>query len=167
MPLSEILAEVLRLAQNEAGEGRVKILRNLVVITGGEPLRQPIERLCEELLARGFLVQIETNGTLYRELPQGVRIICSPKISQGKYYKVRADLLARIDAFKFIISASKAEYLSFAEVGQSEFNVPVYLQPMDEYDEEKNRANVARVLELAAQHGFRISLQMHKILKIA
>lgn len=151
----------------------LKRKRNLVVITGGEPLRQPIERLCEELIARGFLVQIETNGTLFRNLPREVKIICSPKISGGKYHKIRADLLARIDALKFIISASNQEYQGFADVGQNEIEektgkeIFIYLQPMDEYDEEKNRANVARVLELAAQNGARISLQMHKILGIA
>ncbi len=64
-------------------------------------------------------------------------------------------------------SAANPCYSSFGEVGQSSRNIPVYLQPMDEYDEEKNQANVARVLELAAQHGARVSLQMHKILKIS
>ena len=178
--VDEIVVEVLRLARDEEGEVGVeigakknskksagKILRNLVVITGGEPLRQPIEKLCEELLSRGFLVQIETNGTLFRDLPQEVEIICSPKNAGTGYHKIRDDLLEKIAAFKFIISATNPLYTSFGEVGQSAKNIPVYLQPMDEYDEEKNRANVARVLELAAQHGARISLQMHKILKIS
>ncbi len=178
--VDEIVVEVLRLARDEGGEVGVeigakknskksagKILRNLVVITGGEPLRQPIEKLCEELLSCGFLVQIETNGTLFRDLPRDVKIICSPKASQGKYHKIRADLLERIDAFKFIISAASPQYQDFADVGQSEFNVPVYLQPMDEYDAKKNHDNVLRVMDLAAKRGARISLQIHKILKIS
>jgi len=140
-----------------------KFLRNLVVITGGEPLRQNIAPLCQELINRGFLVQIETNGTLFRELPKEVKIICSPKNTGKNYHKIRADLLARIDAIKFIISASKLEYQGVAEVGQSEFNIPIYLQPMDEYDDKKNQQKVARVLELAASLGARVSLQMHKI----
>ncbi|MBX9726502.1 MAG: 7-carboxy-7-deazaguanine synthase QueE, partial [Rickettsiales bacterium] len=47
--------------------------RDLVVITGGEPMRQNIAPLCEALIAAGFRVQIETNGTLWRELPAGAR----------------------------------------------------------------------------------------------
>lgn len=161
--LTEILNEVLKLSKNEKGE----IIRKLVVITGGEPLRQPIEKFCEELIKLGFLVQIETNGTLFREIPKEIKIICSPKISNGKYHQVRPDLLSRINAFKFIISKNKKEYSDIAEIGQSGNKIPVYLQPMDEYDEMKNRENIELTLELANKYGARISLQTHKILKIA
>lgn len=168
MKLEEIIAKILQLAKNEEGDQFAKkIIRNLVVITGGEPLRQPIERLCQKLIEHEFLVQIETNGTIFRDLPQGVKIICSPKNTGTGYHKIRADLLARIDAFKFIISASRLQYLSIAEVGQSELKIPVYLQPMDEYDAEKNRQNMAKVLELATKNGARVSLQMHKVLGIS
>ena len=163
MSLEKVLEKVLELSKNNAN----RIVRNLVVITGGEPFRQPIERLCEKLIASGFLVQIETNGTLFRDLPREVKIICSPKNTGTGYHKIRHDLLARISAIKFIISAAKPHYSDVAEVGQSELQIPVYLQPMDEYDAKKNRANMARVLELAAHHGARVSLQMHKILGIS
>ena len=39
----------------------------LVVITGGEPFRQNLIPLCEELVRAGFTVQIETNGTIVDE----------------------------------------------------------------------------------------------------
>ncbi len=160
--LEKIIAEVLKLAKNEKGV----IVRKLIVITGGEPFRQPIERLCKELIAENFLVQIETNGTLYRELPQEVKIICSPKVSNNKYHAIRSDLLSRINAFKFIISKSKPNYQDVSEVGQSNFQVPVYIQPMDEYDEAKNQANLGLVKNLCEKHGYLLSLQVHKILQI-
>jgi len=141
--------------------------RNLVVITGGEPMRQPIERLCEELLRREFLVQIETNGTIFRNLPKEVKIICSPKISNGKYHKIRADLLEKIDAFKFIISAHQKEYMDVADVGQNQTKASVYLQPMDEYNALKNANNKDLVFKLAKKYGFKVSLQAHKALGIA
>lgn len=137
---------------------------NLVVITGGEPFRQPIEKLCQELIDLGYKVQIETNGTIYRDLPKKVSIVCSPKISNGKYHKIRADLLPRISAFKFIISKDKTEYLDVAEVGQLEFNIPVYVQPMDEYDETKNQQNKELAIKLCQENNFILSLQIHKIL---
>lgn len=162
LPLKKILDEVQTLAKNSKGE----IVRKLVVITGGEPLRQPIERLCQELIKLGFVVQIETNGTLYRELPEEVKIICSPKISNNKYHSIRLDLLSRINAFKFIISKGHKNYSNIAEVGQSKYDVPVYLQPMDEQGEDKNKENIQYALELCEQNGYLLSLQTHKILEI-
>lgn len=156
MALPKIVAQVQKL-----GAGR-----ELVVITGGEPLRQPIAPLCEALLQAGFKVQIETNGTLWRELPEAVDIICSPKVTNGGYHPVRPDLLARVNAFKFIISAHDKAYTEVADVGQSSHNTPVYVQPMDEYDEAKNADNLKRAQELAASEGYRLSLQTHKILGI-
>jgi 7-carboxy-7-deazaguanine synthase len=160
--LEEIIKKVLELSKNNAGE----LVRKLVVITGGEPLRQPIEKLCEELVGLDFLVQIETNGTLFRDLPKEVKIICSPKVTNGKYHQIRPDLLVRINAFKFLISANKQEYSDVPNFIQNTSSAAVYLQPMDEYDEMKNQKNIQHVLKLAEASGYRISLQMHKFLSI-
>ena len=136
----------------------------LVVITGGEPLRQPIAPLCEKLLANGFKVQIETNGTLWRPLPEGVEIVCSPKNTGAGYFPLRPDLLARVDAFKFLISAEHPGYRDVADVGQG--RKPVFVQPMDEYDDARNAANLTLAVELAQARGYRLSLQLHKIVGI-
>ena len=121
--LEDILNEVRELKNGQ----------KLIVITGGEPFRQPIEKLCKELTTLGFTVQIETNGTLYRELSKGVEIICSPKQNSP----IRGDLLERITAFKFLISEFREEYQTVPEVGQSQTDLPIYIQPIDEYDTEK------------------------------
>lgn len=157
MALEEILGQVIKVGR----------MADLVVITGGEPFRQPISPLCEVLIARGMRVQIETNGTLWREIPKDVHIICSPKMSDGQYHTLREDLLERIDALKFIISAQHKDYQNAAEVGQSKHHIPVYVQPMDEGDRTQNAKNQARALELALEHGYRLSLQTHKLLGIA
>lgn len=162
MPLADVMQKIKELALNDNG---VRV-RKLVVITGGEPLRQNIVPLCEQLLADGFAVQIETNGTLYRDLPEKVDIVCSPKNTGLGYMRVREDLLRRISAFKFIISAGQRDYNGVSDVGQGEYGIPVFVQPMDEYDEAKNAANTKLALELAQKHGYRLSLQTHKILKI-
>ena len=163
MALPEIIDRIELLAQNSAK----KRVRNLVVITGGEPLRQPIEKLCQELLSLGFEVQIESNGTIYRDLPDEVKIICSPKVTNGKYHQIRPDLLKKIAALKFIISVGNKDYADVGEVGQKNFpQIPVYVQPMDEYDEVKNKTNLQRTIELANNCGYRISLQTHKIMGV-
>lgn len=162
MPVAEIIAQVAALAKNKAGER----VRHLVVITGGEPLRQNIVPLCEQLLAAKFKVQIETNGTLFRPLPAEVSIVCSPKNTGAGYFPVREDLLGRVQALKFLISKHDANYNHVGDVGQEKFATPVYVQPMDEYDAARNAENLALATELAATHGYRLSLQLHKMLGI-
>lgn len=147
-----------------------KDLRNfpakLIVITGGEPMRQPIEKLCKELIRLNYKVQIETNGTVYRDLPSEVKIICSPKVTNGQYHYIRQDLLPRISAFKFIISARKHEYSDIAQVGQKVFDIPVYLQAMDEYNPTMNAQNQELAINLCHKYDYILSLQIHKILKL-
>jgi 7-carboxy-7-deazaguanine synthase len=149
MSLPEIMAEVTRLAEDG---------RELVVITGGEPLRQPIALLCQTLLEKGFKPQIETNGTLWQPLPEGVEIICSPKTTTP----LREDLLARITAFKFVLAAGDMP----PEVGQTQAAKPVWIQPMDVYDDAQNLRNLEYVLSLAAEKGYAVSLQTHKLFHI-
>ena len=59
----------------------------LVVLTGGEPFRQNIMPLVHQLLAARWLVQVETNGTIFSYqslyptvmIPGEFSIVCSPK----------------------------------------------------------------------------------------
>lgn len=156
MMLVDILARVNTLAG----------ARKLVVITGGEPLRQPLMPLCEALLDAGYRVQVETNGTLFRELPRDVDIVCSPKNTGEGYFPLREDLLARVNALKFLVSRARADYADVPDVGQGKFGIPVYVQPMDEYDEKKNLENLRYAAEIAQRRGYRLSLQTHKIVGI-
>lgn len=139
---------------------------DLVVITGGEPLRQEIGPLCKALLSKGLRVQIETNGTLWRELPADVNIVCSPKVTNGAYYPIRPEVLARANALKFIVSTTRPHYGAVGEVGQAARKVPIYVQPMDEGSDQQNRENMLYAAHLAQTHGYRLSLQTHKILGI-
>lgn len=162
LPIDLIVDHVKGLAENRDK----KRIANLIVITGGEPLRQPIEKLCQKLIDNNFKVQIETNGTLHRNLPKEVFIVCSPKNLGNGYKNIRSDLLPQINVFKFLISASNKDYNEIAEIGQSKFNIPIYLQPLDEYDKERNHNNLQLVLKLAKKYGHIISLQSHKIWEI-
>jgi organic radical activating enzyme len=134
-----------------------------VVITGGEPLRQNIIPLCEALLAHGRRIQVETNGTLWRPLPEAVEVVCSPKNTNGNYSPLRPDLLERITALKYLISETDSHY---RDVPATPHGIPVYVQPMDENDDARNAANLARAAALAQSGGYRLSLQLHKIVGI-
>ncbi len=156
MQLADILAQVHVYAAD--------IERKLVVITGGEPMRQPIAPLCEALLEVGFAVQIETNGTLWQEVPKKVDIICSPKATSGSYHPIRPDVAARVLAYKYLISAALSPYNTVPDLDTG--NTTVFLQPMDEYDEAKNQANLEHCLHLAETHGYKLSFQTHKVVAI-
>ena len=135
----------------------VKTIEKLVVISGGEPLRQPIELLCAILLDDGFTVQIETNGTLYRDLPEPVEIVCSPKVGT----LIRKETAERITAYKYLVSNYREKYMHLPPI---EHDREVYLQPIDEYDAEKTAANFKTAQKLARERGYKLSIQMHKIM---
>ncbi|MDZ5762725.1 7-carboxy-7-deazaguanine synthase [Candidatus Cyrtobacter comes] len=132
---------------------RVLAHEGLVVITGGEPFRQTLGPLCKLLTSYKKDVQIETNGTLYNEIDNKVTIVCSPKNVSGMYSRIREDILVRATAIKFLISAYDKRYNDIHEVGQSDYNIPVYVQPMDEYDDEKNKANMLKAIEIAKSYN--------------
>ncbi|MFK7968392.1 MAG: 7-carboxy-7-deazaguanine synthase QueE [Rickettsiaceae bacterium] len=160
--LDEIIFEVKNLSKNSYSKQSVF----LVILTGGEPFRQPIYKLCERLLQLSYKIQIETNGTLYQDIPEGVEIVCSPKITNLKYHNIRQDLLPKITAFKYIISENLSGYREVPELGQALYNIPVFVQAMDEYDEERNMANKKLAVSIALENNYRLSYQIHKELDI-
>jgi organic radical activating enzyme len=147
MPIADILKQASKFSPQP----------KLIVITGGEPFRQPIELLCSELIKLGYIVQIETNGTLFRPIPAEVEIVCSPKTRD-----IRPDLHERITSFKFLISASNPDYNNV----WLKTDKPIYVQPMDDYDPTKNAENLKLTTKIALENGYNISLQLHKIINV-
>lgn len=158
---------------------------DLVVITGGEPLRQNLVPLVEKIFDAGMEVQIETAGTLwvpglerFHEDREDFTIVCSPKTP-----KINPVVEQNCCDYKYIVSARRpiswgtgipiadSQTRRLGETGPPLF-VPsdalanIWLQPCDEQDQAKNAENHALCVELAMQHGYRISLQQHKILGV-
>lgn len=155
--------ELEKFAKSHGADWMKKQKRDLVVLTGGEPFRQPIEMLCSMLIGEGFRVQIETNGTIYRPVDERAKIVCSPKNMGNGYKLINPDLLGRVDAIKFILSKHDELYRDIGNVGQKEReDVPIYIQPMDEFDKQKNKENIEYAREYAREHGYKLSLQRHK-----
>lgn len=159
--IDEIIKKIQQFSYNENQQK----VRKLVVITGGEPMLQPIELLCQTLITNGFLVQIETNGTFYRKLPSEVKIICSPKNNQNKTLQVQSWWKNSISAFKFVVSKNFLGYdkIFYDLVG---FNVPIYVQPIDENCVKKNSDNLNLALDICNKYGYILSLQTHKIIGV-
>jgi len=152
----------------------------LVVLTGGEPFRQNIAPLCKILVEEGdFHVQIETAGSL--NLPDlwdaGPRVVsqvttvCSPKTG-----RLNPILENHITAYKYIINRNEpvdeADGLPMFSTQQQGRKMklarpigdrPVYLQPMDMQDPHENAENARYTAALCMKHGYKLCLQMHKI----
>jgi 7-carboxy-7-deazaguanine synthase len=145
----------------------------LVVLTGGEPFRQNIAPLVEALLAKGLQVQIETAGTLWVDLPdhKNLMIVCSPKTKN-----LHEKIVPRLAAYKYVVAdgdADPADGLpthSTQKPGQPTRlarpapGVPVFLSPRDDHDPTRNAANLKFAAALALRHGYRLTLQMHKLI---
>lgn len=147
----------------------------LVVITGGEPFRQPIGLLIRRLIEIGYTVQVETNGSLYQP---GVNysnpkltIVCSPKTGS-----VHRDLLPWIKAWKYVAKAGEIDHLDGLPTRALEHpnhgglyrppaghSSPIYLQPADEKRATRNQDNQDAVVQSCLKHGYRLCLQLHKL----
>jgi len=126
-----------------------------VVCTGGEPLLQLDAELVEALHARSMTVAIETNGTL--PVPAGVDWVCvSPKAD--------ADMvLTRVDEVKVVVPQAGGDPDRWDHVRSAHR----FIQPMDDDDPERARANVAWAVAYCHAHPrWRLSVQTHKYLDI-
>jgi 7-carboxy-7-deazaguanine synthase (Cx14CxxC type) len=123
-----------------------------VVLTGGEPLLQVDAALVDALHDEGFMVAVETNGTV--KPPPGIDWICmSPKAGAPL-------VLTRGNELKLVfpqegLPPSAVEGLSFDNY---------LLQPMDG---PRRAENTAGALAYCQQNPrWRLSVQMHKIIGI-
>lgn len=140
-----------------------------IVITGGEPMLQPLTNLILHMkLAFGTAFQIETAGTVWPErfdqAADDVTIVCSPKTPRLNRFIEAANCY-----YKYIVKAGELD-----EVGlprgvyrpphiDEDYNDLIYVQAMDEQDPVKNAANLTAACESAMKHGYRLSIQMHKL----
>lgn len=183
--INEIFSEIVQAAQPEE-------IIPLIVITGGEPFVQNFIPLVSLLYSHKYEVQIETSGALFfnkrwnwknkewliphtkfSAVDKKVTFVCSPKTG-----KIADGLGAYIDCWKYVInsknydsttglvnySTQKKDHLTNISLPTN--TAPIYLQPMDEGDQELNKRNAKTAVELALKFDYRISLQLHKILDI-
>ena len=142
----------------------------LVVITGGEPFRQNLSWLVEALLADGYRVQIETNGTLYQDLPfDKITVVCSPKTGS-----VNKKLQPHIHSLKYVLRAGyiMADGLPISALDHSaspilarpwpEFRGTVYVQPVDIPG--SDNAHLDATIASVMRNGYTLCLQTHKII---
>ena len=130
-----------------------------VCFTGGEPTLHDLLPLCRLLHARGYQLQIETNGTRPRPEWQIDHVTVSPKQPQGGH--LHSWYEAHAAEFKYVVDGETD--LARALAGIRAHGRPTSLQP-----NALNPAAVALCIEAVKQHPnlLRLSLQTHKFLQI-
>lgn len=147
----------------------------LVVLTGGEPFRQNLAELVRTLMGEGFKVQIESNGTLHlNDFPWGalgtnLTVVVSPKSAKlARQFEDPAGFY--VSAYKYVLRAGRVDKDTGLPVGLFHpdrlSRVPVYVQPEDQGDVELNRLNENACVRSTMKYGYRVSLQMHKHLRL-
>lgn len=154
----------------------------LVVITGGEPFRQDLVRLCRRLLMIGCEIQIETAGTLWQNgmdklIESGrVTLVCSPKTGA-----VHSKIEEYCRDWKYIIRKNEVDAMDGLPVMSTQKldtklrlyrpkEGQIWLQPMMEYgedlaevDHQKTAINTRLCADLCMTYNYRLTIQMHKI----
>jgi 7-carboxy-7-deazaguanine synthase (Cx14CxxC type) len=123
-----------------------------VVFTGGEPLLQVDAALIKVMHEYGFIVAIETNGTI--AVPQGVDWVCvSPK--EGTPL-----LVTRGNELKVVVPQVGQNLAQYETLDFEYF----FVQPMDGKEQVKNTAFAIELCK--ANPRWHLSMQMHKIVQI-
>ena len=144
--------------------------RKLVVITGGEPLRQEITTLVHILENNGFSVQIETNGTLWSKGLEETHatIVCSPKtnkihpnitiLANNKEMPIYFKIIVGQDAYPTQPGLKGGDVLPFFDAD--------YVIPLDAKSEEINQRNNTMAITYVRECGGILQIQMHKQLGV-
>lgn len=114
----------------------------LCVITGGEPtLQKNLTAFLAFLHQNGYRTQIESNGILFRDIPEETLLVISPKANEttGKYLKINDKMLKRANALKFVISATKTGYTDIPDFAKQWYEDKnnygmLFFSPMNMYD---------------------------------
>jgi len=134
----------------------------LVVITGGEPFLQDLEPLINLFSEKGWLIQIESNGTL---APKDLSILDKVALVLSPKEKYKMVITQYADAIKFVLRAGE-EPQTLVVMDALAYNIPIYIQPVDDKDDEVNRQNLLWVIQMCLKGNLRLSLQLQKILEV-
>lgn len=141
-----------RLAQAAARCWGPQTDNRYIVCTGGEPLLQLDEPLIDALHAEGFVIAIESNGTL--AAPHGIDWICiSPKANAPLVQACGDELKLVYPQVEPEAQPERFSGLDFAHF---------FLQPMDGPEQ---AANIEAASNYCLAHPkWRLSLQTHKLI---
>ena len=124
-----------------------------LVITGGEPMLQKNLGPFLEMMQDHFAwTQIESNGTVWQDLPELTTLVCSPKCLEKdgkpvKYLKPNTDVLDRADCLKYVMNADQDSPYSSIPDWAHEYAAQgkkVFISPMNIYNREPQKSKQLR-----------------------
>ncbi|WP_456399979.1 7-carboxy-7-deazaguanine synthase QueE [Persephonella sp.] len=144
-----------------------------VCLTGGEPfLSENVEILMEEILKKGYLLMVETNGTVFTEKIKNIYLqykdkihtVISPK--PDVYYFINDYLLNFADEIKFIID-QKIKLDDILKYKKIYKKIPLIFQPQSNRKDMIDKA-LKFQRELLEKHSIeaRVIPQVHKYMGI-
>lgn len=151
----------------------------LVVLTGGEPLRQNVLPLIMQLGERGFTVQVETAGTYWHkglEFCKNLALVCSPKTQH-----IHPMVQRCCYHWKYVLAADDVSPVDGLPRGGTQllpqFHAPwrppewrrqdtVWVSPCDAGSAEGSSLNTQAAVKVCLQYGYRLNLQQHKIVGV-
>ena len=124
-----------------------------LVVTGGEPMLQKnLGAFLEKVKDNFAWTQIESNGTVWQDLPDSTTLVCSPKCSEKngapvKYLKPNTDVMDRADCLKFVMNADPDSPYSSIPDWAHEYAAKgkkVFISPMNIYNREPQKSKQLR-----------------------
>jgi 7-carboxy-7-deazaguanine synthase len=126
----------------------------ILVITGGEPMLQ--QNLNAFLSCMSFMfstIQIESNGTIYQHLDEGIVLVVSPKCLEKenvpvRYLEPNMRVLNRANCLKFVMSADLTSPYStipeWVHEWARETDKSVFVSPINIYNDVTQRAKAVK-----------------------
>lgn len=162
---------------------------DLIVITGGEPMLQNLQPFMNQLYLQrmhGKRVQVETAGTIWQKELEFyyerdiISFVISPKTPE-----VLGVIADRACAWKYIIEHDnvdpkdglpyrnpqpvpipKRDSVTVARPPEWAPKNEIFVQPCDTNDLIRKEKNIHATVQSSLQHGYRVSLQLHKFLNL-
>ena len=139
-----------------------------IILTGGEPLEQEnLEALCEQLMEREYLLQIETSGAYSVDrIPAAVKKVLDvkPKSARaGKEFELNnLDIIDSKDELKFLVSCRKdyEDAKEFVKMYDLIGKIELTMSPVEKLVKPDELAEWL----INDNQPFRLRLQLHKIL---
>ncbi len=151
-------------------------------------------KVSEPNVVESNVAESNSESNLEVNYQESLNKITEPKVSESNsvinyqesfiYSKPHPEILARAEGLKLLISETHKGYTDIpiwlkerldekklSESGKGKIyekitNSDIFLQPMDEYDALKNKANLDLAIKLASKYNLRLGIQMHKVINV-
>ena len=143
-----------------------------IILTGGEPLIQTTWALITDILARGFTIQVETNGSIIPKWlttsdlsSDDLWITCSPKPSMHPL------MLKYAHEFKVLVDVHGPHIPLALKLSlnciTTKCRQQLFFQPIEGHTKESSRRNLrAAIQQVYDTPNSRLSPQIHKLLNL-